>query len=130
MANVIRSRKFNSTPEIIWKKIGDFKSLHTWHPAVKNCTSSQSGKVRELTLANGGHIFETLLNDGGALSYTYRIDKSPLPVKNYVATLRVRDAGQNACQVEWEATFEPAGASEEEAVTVIGGIFQGGLDNL
>lgn len=129
MANVIRSRKFNSAPETIWKTIGDFKSLHTWHPAVKNCTSSLGGKIRELTLADGGRILETLLNDG-ALAYTYRIDQSPLPVKNYVATLRVRDAGQNACQVEWEATFEPAGASEDEAVKVIGGIFQGGLDNL
>ena len=129
MAKVIRSRKFNSASETIWKKIGDFKSLHTWHPAVKNCTSSQGGKVRELTLADGGRIFETLLNDSG-LAYTYQIDKSPLPVKNYVATLRVRDSGPNACQVEWEATFEPAGASEDEAVTVIGGIFQGGLDNL
>ncbi|MDQ6767647.1 MAG: SRPBCC family protein, partial [Candidatus Eremiobacteraeota bacterium] len=101
---------------------------HAWHPAIKNCTS-QDGKVRELTLADGGRIFETLLNDG-ALTYTYHIDKSPLPVKNYVATLRVLDAGQNACRVEWEATFEPSGASEDEAVKLIGGIFQDGLDNL
>jgi len=129
MAKVIKSREFNSPSETIWKKIGDFKSLHRWHTAVKNCASSEGGKVRELTLADGGRVFETLLNEG-AFAYTYRIDKSPLPVKNYVATLRVRDSGRNACRVEREATFEPAGASEDEAVTVIGGIFQGGLDNL
>lgn len=129
MTNVSKSRRFNTSPEAMWKKIGDFKSFHAWHPAIKNCASSQGGKVRELTLADGGRIFETLLNDG-VLTYTYRIDKSPLPVKNYVATLRVRDAGQGACRVEWEAKFEPAGASEAEVVKLIGGIFQAGLDNL
>jgi hypothetical protein len=32
--------------------------------------------------------------------------------------------------VEWEASFEPKGASVEEATKTIQGVFQTGLDNL
>lgn len=49
-------------------------------------------------------------------------------MENLVGTLRVRDEGESACVVDWEATFEPAGIPEDEAVELVGGIFQAGLD--
>jgi len=62
--------------------------------------------------------------------HTYRVDESPLPLDNLVGTLRVRDEGEGACVVEWEATFDPAGIPEDEAVELVRGIFQAGLDAL
>jgi hypothetical protein len=35
-----------------------------------------------------------------------------------------------SCQAEWSSTFEPAGASEPEAVKVIRGIYEAGFENL
>lgn len=35
-----------------------------------------------------------------------------------------------SCTVEWSSSFEPAGASESEAVKVIRGIYEAGFDNL
>jgi hypothetical protein len=35
-----------------------------------------------------------------------------------------------SCDVEWSSTFEPAGASEPEAVKVIRGIYEAGFENL
>lgn len=55
-----------------------------------------------------------------------RVDESPLPVDHLVGTVRVRDEGEPACVVEREATFEPAGISEGEAVELVSGIFSGG----
>jgi hypothetical protein len=59
-----------------------------------------------------------------------RVDESPLPVDHLVGTVRVRDEGEPACVVEREATFEPAGIPEGEAVELVSGIFQAGLDAL
>ncbi len=62
--------------------------------------------------------------------YTFRIDDGPLPIDDLVATIRVRDEGEDACSVEWEATFEPVGVPDHEAVELNRGFFQAGLDAL
>ncbi len=61
----------------------------------------------------------------------YSIVESPLPVGDYLATLRVRDRDDGAsCTVEWSSEFEPVGAPEPDAVKVIEGIYQAGFENL
>lgn len=83
--------------------------------------------MRELHLADGGTVVETLL-DEGPRTYSYRIDDSPLPVESYVATISIDDAAGGGSAVTWVADFTAAGATDDEAVAVIEGIFRGGLD--
>jgi polyketide cyclase/dehydrase/lipid transport protein len=79
-----------ATPEAAWKKIGDFCGIATWHPAVEKCVLSDDGKMRTLSLKGGGTIVETLVSrDDNAHSYTYEIVSSPLPVSDYVSTIKV-----------------------------------------
>ncbi len=59
-----------------------------------------------------------------------RVDQQVVSVCYYAATIRVRDAEDGGCDVEWSSEFDPSGASEGDAVKVIEGIFQTGLDNL
>lgn len=114
----------------MWGRIGDFHRPHTWHPAIANSSPSEEGKVRTLTLAgDGGSVIETQTDEGG-LHYSYRIDESPMPVRDYEATLMVREAGEGGCEVGWSAEFEAEGATEEEAAEIIQGIFDAGLDSL
>ena len=35
--------------------------------------------------------------------------------------------GPNACRVDWEGRFEPDGASEEQAQSIVRGIYTGGI---
>lgn len=72
---------------------------------------------------------ETILEQGER-HHTYRIDESPLPVENLVGTIRVRDDEDSACLVQWDATFNATGISEAEAIELVRGIFQAGLDAL
>lgn len=128
MVKVSKSQRYEIDAQEMWLRIGDFQALHTWHPAIISCESAADGKVRRLT-TDGGTAIETLL-DEAPLGYGYRIDESPLPVKNYISNLRVHQDRPGACVVEWEAEFVPAGVPEDEACAIVDGILQAGLDNL
>jgi mxaD protein len=134
----------DATADKVWAAARDFDALNTWHPAVakdeivagKNDTV---GAVRLLTLQGGGTIQEKLLAfDAAGHSFRYTIVEGVLPVSHYTSTFRVRPAGPGKAEVTWSGHFQrkdtsekPAeGADDKTAVTTIGGVYQGGLDNL
>lgn len=129
MAQVNTSKRYDVPGEEMWERIGDPARIYEWHPAIEATEMLDGGKTRIDTLGDGGRVVETILEQGERL-HSYRIDESPLPVDNLVGTVSVRDEGEAACVVKWEATFEPAGIPEGEAVELVGGIFQAGLDAL
>lgn len=128
MIEVHREQHFDTTPEAMWGRIGDFHGAASWHPAIASSEPVGGDDVRALTLQDGAKIVETR-EASGEFSYGYRIDESPLPVREYHATLAVVPA-ESGCDVTWDARFEPEGASEEEARELVGGIFDAGLNNL
>ena len=130
MAEVERSKRFGSSVDDMWARIGDFQGIDAWHPAIAGCTPQDGGVVRELALPDGSKVTERRVAQDDH-SYTYRIlDPGPLPVSDYESKIAVRDDADGGCVIDWRATFTPAGASEADAVEVIAGIFQGGLDAL
>ena len=48
-------------------------------------------------------------------------------MSSYSATIKITDNGDGSCTVDWTGTFEPKGASEEQAVKVVKGIYTGGI---
>jgi carbon monoxide dehydrogenase subunit G len=131
MPKVSLSTQLGVAADDVWKMIGEFNALPDWHPAVQSSELADGGQQRTLSLAGGGTIVETLVNhDNGGMTYTYQIKDSPLPVANYEATITVSPDGERSSKVEWSGDFDAAGAPENEAVQVIQGIYQAGLDNL
>ena len=68
--------------------------------------------------------------DADSMSYQYRITESPLPVADYVSSIRVMAIDDSQSKVIWESTFMAAGATDEEAAGAIKGIYVAGLDAL
>jgi hypothetical protein len=134
MAKVSLSTTLPVPARTVWDAIGGFNSLAKWHPAVARSEETLEGEatVRRLTLHGGGSIVERLeAKDDRKRTYSYSIVAGPLPVSAYKATLHVEESKDGkSCQVEWSSTFEPAGASEPEAVKVIRGIYEAGFENL
>ncbi len=123
--------KSDNLPDTSWLKVGDFCSIGVWHPAVAKCVLSHGNKIRTLSLKGGGTIVERLLKwDKEGKSYTYTIVSSPLPVKNYISTIKVVADGKGSdiiCSGKYKAT---RGTSDEAAKNVVDGIYKAGADVL
>jgi mxaD protein len=128
----------------VWKLVQNFNGLNTWHPAVVTDeivegTNNTVGAVRLLTLKGGGTIKEKLLAfDPAGRSFKYAILEGVLPVSDYTSTVAVKSAGKGKSTVTWSGRFKrknvgdnPAdNENDKTAVDTIGGVYQGGLDNL
>ena len=119
-------------PATVWKLLGAFDSLDVWLPPVVTSTSTgaatEPGAIRVLVLGDSASVTEKLVAYSSARrSYSYAFVKSPLPVKNYVATLELSEAPQGKTLVRWHSTFDAAGASDDQAKEAILGIYDVGL---
>ncbi len=135
MLSVSREIELNASADTVWKMIGHFNHLDVWHPAVVDSslqgTGVREGDIRVLTLGDGANITETLLSHSdGSRSYSYEINQGPLPVMDYVSSVTVSSMGEMTSRVVWESTFDEKGVSSQEAVDVITGVYDAGLDAL
>lgn len=130
MPKVSMKQDLNVSADQLWQMIGHFNVLPDWHPAVEKSELSSAGETRTLSLAGGGQIIEKLESaDDDSKTYSYSIVDSPLPVKNYVSTIKVSGSGDNAT-IEWSSEFDAEGMPENDAMKAIEGVYQAGLDNL
>ena len=122
-------------PATVWKLLGEFNALDVWLPPVRGSSSTgnptEPGAIRVLDLGNNASVTEKLLDYSGVRrSYSYAFLKSPLPVKNYVATIEVNEAPQGRTVVKWYSTFDAAGAPDDKAREAILGIYDAGLQKV
>ena len=139
MARVYVSSVINAPAAKVWERIRDFNALPRWHPRIRDSRiedalpSDKVGCIRNFSLQNGDTLSEQLL---GLSDYdmfcTYAILESPMPLTEYVATLRLTPVTEgDRCFIEWSAEFDCAPEDEADLVDGIGsGVFQGGFDAL
>jgi hypothetical protein len=119
----------------VWAVVGDFGGIAGWVPALAKselapgATGSQVGDVRSCTIDGGPDLVESQTARSDAdYTYTYDITENPLPMNNYVSTIRLRVHGEHT-MMEWTASFDPTGP-EHEVTGMVKGLYQSALDNL
>jgi hypothetical protein len=139
MARVYVSSVIDAPAAKVWEKVRDFNALPRWHPRIRESRiengepSDKVGCVRDFRLQNGDRLREKLL---GLSDYdmfcTYAILESPMPLTNYMATLRLTPISDgNRTFIEWTAEFDCAAEAAAELVNGIGSnVFQAGFDAL
>ncbi|RBI84973.1 SRPBCC family protein [Rhodosalinus halophilus] len=139
MPRVYISSVIDAPAARVWERIRDFNGLARWHPAIRDSRiengepSDRVGCVRDFHLQNGDRIREKLL---GLSDYdmfcTYSILESPMPLTDYVATLRLTPVTDgDRTFAEWTAEFDCAEEEAEGLVTGIGNdVFQAGFSAL
>lgn len=126
------SRQVSVSPDAAWAVVAGFGGIAQWHPAVAKCDVHDDGgkTYRTLTLGNGAVLLEKLVaNDVGGRSYSYTIEAGPLPVSDYQSTLKVEPQGSGAI-LHWDGSFRADGVPSAEAIAIITGIYDAGLDSL
>lgn len=132
-ATVLKRTTISAPADEVWRTIRDFGGIDRYLVAVAGVELEGSGvgARRTLTLQSGGQVYERLEHrDGGARTLRYAVIRSPLPVKDYTSTMKVRALGENRSEVTWKAAFAPKGVPMAEAQQVIGGIFEMGFEGL
>lgn len=134
---VVKSVEVPADAAKTWATVGNFGAMHGWHPAVEATkitkgTGNRKGDMRVLALKGGGDITETLTSYSARnRSYSYRIDESLLPVKNYKATISIKpgkSAGKS--RIVWSSSFDAKdGTKDDDARKVIENIYDAGLGN-
>ena len=127
---VNKSIQIDSSLESVWNYAGDFCAISVWHPAVETCeiTEEDGTTYRILALGDGAQIKER--HDGEtATGYSYTIIEGPLPVKDYSSTFQAEGDATSAT-INWSSTFMAEGATDDEAVEVITGVYDGGLSTI
>ncbi|MBL4918089.1 SRPBCC family protein [Szabonella alba] len=139
MARVYVSSVIDAPVAKVWERVRDFNALPRWHPRIRDSRiengepSDRVGCVRDFHLQNGDRLREKLL---GLSDYdyfcTYAILESPMPLTDYIATLRLTPVTDgDKTFIEWSAEFECAPEAEADLVAGIGGnVFQAGFDAL
>lgn len=139
MPRVYVSSVIDAPPAEVWGRVRDFNALPRWHPRIRESRiedglpADKVGCIRDFRLQNGDRIREKLL---GLSDYdmfcTYAILESPMPLTDYVATLRLTPiTDRNRTFIEWTAEFECAADVADDLVDGIGqNVFQSGFDAL
>ena len=127
-ASVYKHVDVKASADKVWALIGPFCSIKDWHPAIGRCTETNG--VRTLTTKDGRSHFVEKQTDRKQLSYSYAIEKSPLPITGYRSTIKVLPRGDGTTTVEWSSTFTPDAGKEQAATDAIGGIYDAGLANI
>ena len=139
MARVYTSSVINASAARVWARVRDFNGLSNWHPAIAESRiengepADKVGCIRNFSLRNGDRLREQLLGlSDFDMFCTYSILDSPMPLTNYVATLRLTPiTDHDRTFIEWSADFDCAPDKEGELLSNIGGgVFQGGFDAL
>ena len=139
MARVYISSVISAPSTRVWERVRDFNGLPRWHPAIRESRiengepSDKIGCVRDFRLQNGDRIREKLLGlSDYDLFCTYTILESPMPLTDYLATLRLTPITDgDRTFAEWSAEFECAVEAADGLVGGIGhDVFQAGFDAL
>jgi hypothetical protein len=113
--------------EKVWGIMRDYNGMPSYHPGIKASViedggpSDRVGCMRRLTLGEGFVRERLLCMDDQNYAFSYEITEGTLPVRGYVAGVRLHRITQgNRTFAEWWADFEVVGADREAMIAQIG----------
>ena len=137
MVKVRKSTVIDAPIDAVWGMLRDFNGHGRWHPAVADSAiedgkrPDEVGCVRRFRLAAGGELREQLLKfSDREHSYTYCILQSPIPLIDYVATVRLAPVTDGARTFwEWSSSFRTPPGEEAALAALVGEqIYEAGFD--
>lgn len=122
-----------------WSRLRAFDAIKTLLPdnivevKLPDNFSNKVGDVRHVYLEDPypGEVIERLDGyiEGSFLTYSI-IDKSCLPMVNYVACVSLEQVSENETDVNWCSHFKPVEAGEEEVTELLSNLYNLIFDNV
>jgi NADPH2:quinone reductase len=137
MVQVRRSTVIDAPIDAVWGMLRDFNGHERWHPAVVESRIEEGrrpdeiGCIRRFRLTSGGELREQLLRlSDRDHSFTYCILEAPIPLIDYVATLRLKPVTDGRRTFwEWSSGFRTPPGEESALAALVGDqIYEAGFD--
>ena len=140
MAFEAKAKRIVNVPKsYFWKRLRAFEAIKTLLPdnilevKLPNDFSNSIGDVRYVYLGDPypGEVIERLdsFYDDSYLTYSI-VDKSCLPMVNYVACVSLKEVSETETEVDWCSHFKPVDASEEEVIELPSSLYYLIFDNI
>jgi Polyketide cyclase / dehydrase and lipid transport len=137
MAKIHASGVIPAAVENVWEYVRDFNGLPKWFPGVTDshieagAAVNQEGCIRNFGLEGGPRIREQLLmlSDQNHVC-NYKMIECPLPIANYVATLRLSSSDGIGTLAEITSQFDSPPAQEKEMVGLLTTTYNGAFELL
>ncbi len=133
MSSVKVVDSINASADRVWELFRDFGGIDRFAAGIEGCSVEGEGvgAVRTLSMPGGLKLQERLeaFDDAGR-TFTYAIiGDHPLPLDDYLSTVKIVAESDQRCGIEWSSTFEPKG-DEAAAVGMVEGIYRGGIKGI
>ena len=140
MAFEARAKRIVNVPKsYFWERIRAFDTIKSLLPnnilevKLPDDFSNNIGDTRYVYLGDPypGEVIERLDScyDDSYLTYSI-IDKSCLPMVNYVACVSLKEVSESQTDVDWCSHFKPVDASEEEVTELLSSLYYLIFDNI
>ena len=127
MARVSVKQSLGFPAQKVWELISDFGNV-SWIQGLSKAEvrGRGPGMVRLLSVGDNPPIEERLESlDAKSRTLIYTIPKNiPFPVSEYRATMRVRETGPAASELEWSCELTPKGIPEAQAIAMLEGMYK------
>jgi hypothetical protein len=129
MAEVREEGELGAGIDEVWTVVGDFVGLIEGMGLPVESEGEGIGMTRTIPMGPEPVVERLEERDDAAKKLVYSIQAGPLPVKDYLSTMQLSDAGEGRTKLVWSSTFEPVG-DEAAAKQMVSGIYTGGIAGL
>jgi carbon monoxide dehydrogenase subunit G len=110
-------QEIRAAADAVWPVVSDFAGITRFMAGLEKVEVQGQGigAVRTVTVAGGNKLQERLESfDPKARSFSYSVLPGAVPVQNYLATVKLADAGAGRTRITWTARFDAPGLSEAQ----------------
>lgn len=131
MTRAAVEERIDASADTVWNLVQDFGGIMSWSNGAFHGLSVEGdgiGAIRTINVTSELQVQEQLkAHDDQGKQFTYAIiGDSPLPMRDYLATMKIVPIDDSSCTVDWSATFEPD-VEAEKAIAIVEGIYNNGI---
>lgn len=118
---------YKASADDLWKAVDFHMPSENIMPPIESSKREGEGlgALKTNMLKGGGEVqLQLVYYAPSERAFNYIIQSSPLPVKNYVGEVRVKDLGDGRSQLTWNGTYEPNGVDQAKADEILQGFYE------
>ncbi|MBW4554627.1 MAG: SRPBCC family protein [Trichormus sp. ATA11-4-KO1] len=131
---VIAEQEISGQADAIWDTISAGGNVHKWFSTIiQSCQLEGTGEgaSRLCTMIDGNELKERIVEVNHAVRrFRYAIDQHPLPAKDVIAFIEVKNAGNGRAFISWGAEFEASEETIPQIKETLHGLYMQGIQSL